>query len=319
MELLAGLSVVGGLVYLVMGGDLLIRGSISIARRLNMPPAVIGATIVAFGTSLPELVVSVLAATTGHGGLSMGNVIGSNVANVLIVLGIPAIIVPVAADPAMRSHAVVMVIASVTFVGLCLFGELKAVHGFMLLALLIVAILLSVTGRVSLLDLGGEEEVYERTLGLPQSPWFAWFFILFGGVVMPVGANLTVSGATELAANFGISEAAIGATVVALGTSLPELSVSVMAAMHRQLGMAIGNAVGSNTLNILVVIGVTTLFADLPVPPQALQFDLWFMLACALLVAWIAIAGKSIGRGLGIGLVLAYGLFAWRTLQSLPT
>jgi cation:H+ antiporter len=318
MELLAGLNVIGGLVYLVMGGDLLIRGSISIARRFSIPPAVIGATIVAFGTSLPELVVSVLAATTGHGGLSMGNVIGSNIANVLIVLGIPAIITPVAADPAMRSHAVFMLIASLLFVCLCLYGELTAMQGFILLGMLGIAILLSVTGRVSLLDLEGEEQVYERVLGLPESSWFAWFFVLFGAVVMPVGANLTVGGATELAESFGISEAAIGATVVAFGTSLPELSVSVMAAMHRQLGMAIGNAVGSNTLNILVVIGVTTLFADLPVPPRALQFDLWFMVACALIVVGLALTGKSIGRRLGTGLVVAYLFYVWRALQSLP-
>jgi cation:H+ antiporter len=318
MELLATLNVIGGLVYLVMGGDLLIRGSISIARRFNIPPAVVGATIVAFGTSLPELVVSLLAATTGHGSLSMGNVIGSNLANVLIVLGIPAIIAPVVADPAMRSHAIFMVVASGLFVGLCLFGELTAVDGMVLLGLLAVAILLSVSGRVPLLDLEGEEAVYDRVLGLPENPRFAWLFIAFGAVVMPLGANLTVDGATELAASFGISEAAIGATVVALGTSLPELSVSVMAAIHRQPGMAIGNAVGSNTLNILVVIGITTLFADLPVPPRALVFDLWLLLACALFVAGVILTGRSIGRRLGICLVLIYAIYVWQTLLSLP-
>ncbi len=318
MELLAGLNVIGGLVYLVMGGDLLIRGSISIARRLNIPPAVVGATIVAFGTSLPELVVSLLAATTGHGSLSMGNVIGSNLANVLIVLGIPALIAPVVADPAMRSHAIFMLLASTAFVGLCLFGELTAVHGVILLGMLAVAILLSVTGRVPLLDLEGEEAVYDRVLGLPENPRFAWLFIAFGALVMPLGANLTVDGATELADSFGISEAAIGATIVALGTSLPELSVSVMAAMHRQLGMAIGNAVGSNTLNILVVIGITTLFADLPVPPRALYFDLWLLLGCAVFVTGVILTGRSIGRSLGICLVLIYVVYVWKTLLSLP-
>ena len=314
MELLAGLNVIGGLVYLVMGGDLLIRGSISIARRLNLPPAVVGATIVAFGTSLPELVVSLLAATTGHGSLSMGNIIGSNLANVLIVLGVPALIAPVAADPAMRSHAIFMLVASSVFVGLCLFGELTAVHGTILLGLLAIAILLSVSGRVPLVDLEGEEAVYDRVLGLPESQRIAWLFVAFGAVVMPLGANLTVDGATELAESFGISEAAIGATLVALGTSLPELSVSVMAAMHRQLGMAIGNAVGSNTLNILVVIGITTLFADLPVPPQALQLDLWLLLGCAVFVTGMILTGRSIGRGLGICLVLAYAIYVWNTL-----
>ena len=318
MEILAGLYVLGGLVYLVMGGDLLVRGAISIARRAQLPPAVIGATIVAFGTSLPELVVSLMAATQGHTGLAIGNVIGSIIAYVLLVLGAPALLAPIAADPSMRPHTLFMLAATVLFIVLCMLGELGAAAGLLLLGLLAGAILLSVSGRLSLLDLEGEEQVYERTLGLPEQPFIAWFFVLFGVVVMPIGANLTVEGATQLAEGFGVSEAAIGATVVALGTSLPELSVSFLAALHRQLGMAIGNAVGSNTLNILVVIGVTTLVADLPVPAHALTFDLWYMLACALLLVALVVMGRGINRGLGAALLVAYAVFVWAALRALP-
>jgi cation:H+ antiporter len=309
---LAALSVAGGLTYLFMGGDLLVRGGISVARKFSIPPAIIGATVVAFGTSLPELFVSVLAASTGHGGVSLGNVVGSNIANVLVVLGVPALIAPiVATDSSMRVHGGFMVVASVVFVALCFLGPLTLWHGLTLLAVLAVAVALTVSGRMSLIDLSAEEEEYERTLGLPERPLFAWLFILLGAVFLPLGADLTLDGVTEVAMQAGVPETAIAASVVALGTSLPELSVSVLAALHKQLDMAIGNVMGSNALNLLFVIGLTASITSIPVPPSLLRFDVWVMLGFALLLTVFVFRDVRIGRRVGAVLVAAYGLYLW--------
>jgi len=309
---LAILSIAGGLTYLFMGGDLLVRGSISVARKFRIPPAIIGATVVALGTSLPELVVSLLAASTGHGGVALGNVVGSNIANVLVVLGVPALIAPIVVeDSSMRVHSGFMIAASLVFVGLCFFGPLTLWHGLVLLGVLVLAVLLTVTGRLSLIDLSAEEEQYERTLGLPERPLFAGLFILLGAIFLPLGADLTLDGVTELAVGAGVPETAIAASVVALGTSLPELSVSVLAALHKQLDMAIGNVVGSNALNLLFVIGLTATITPVPVPANFLRFDLWVMLGFALLLALFVFRRWRIGRRVGGALVAAYAVYIW--------
>ena len=312
MNPLSILSIVGGLTYLFMGGDLLVRGSMAIARKLGIPAAIVGATIVALGTSLPELLVSVMAATRGSGGIALGNVVGSNIANILLVLGVPAIIAPIVSkDSSMKAHAVFMLVTSVAFVILCFFGPLRVWHSLALLGILVAAILLSVTGRLSLIDLSAKEEKIERTLGLPERPLFAGLFVLFGAGALPLGADLTLKGVTEIAAQAGIPETAIAASVVALGTSLPELSVSILAALHRQLGMAIGNVVGSNSLNILFVIGFTGMVAPIPVAERFLQFGLWVMLGFAVLLTGLVYRGATLGRRLGITFVAAYVGYVW--------
>ncbi len=306
------LTIAGGLTYLFMGGDLLVRGSISVARRFHVSPAIIGATVVALGTSLPELVVSLLAASTGHGGVALGNVVGSNIANVLVVLGVPALISPIVVeDSSMRVHSGFMIAASLLFVGLCFLAPLTLWHGLVLLGALSLAVALTVTGRVSLIDLSAEEEQYERTLGLPERPLFAVLFILLGAIFLPLGADLTLDGVIDLALEAGLPETAIAASVVALGTSLPELSVSVLAALHRQRDMATGNVVGSNALNLLFVIGLTASITPVPVPPTFLRFDLWVMLGFALLLALFVFRSWRIGRRMGAGLVAAYAVYIW--------
>ena len=211
----------------------------------------------------------------------------------------------------MRAHAVFMLVTSVAFVALCFFAPLTVWHSLVLLGILIAAILLSVTGRLSLIDLSAKEEKIERTLGLPERPAFAALFVLFGAGALPLGADLTLKGVTELATQAGIPETAIAATVVAVGTSLPELSVSILAAMHRQLGMAIGNVVGSNSLNILFVIGLTGMFAPIPVAERFLDFDLWVMLGFAALLTGLVLRGTTLGRRLGIAFVISYLVYAW--------
>jgi cation:H+ antiporter len=309
---LSVLSIVGGLTYLFMGGDLLVRGSMAIARRLGIPSAIVGATIVALGTSLPELLVSVLAAIRGSGGIAMGNVVGSNIANILMVLGVPAIITPIVSKgSSMKAHSAFMLVTSGAFVVLCFFSPLGVWHSLALLGILVTAILLSVTGRLSLIDLSAKEEKIERTLGLPERPLFAGLFVLFGAGTLPLGADLTLRGVTEIAAQAGISETAIAASVVALGTSLPELSVSILAALHRQLGMAIGNVVGSNSLNILFVIGFTGMVAPIPVDERFLHFDLWVMLGFAVLLTALVFRDVTLGRKLGLAFVASYVGYVW--------
>jgi cation:H+ antiporter len=284
----------------------------AIARKLGIPSAIVGATIVALGTSLPELLVSVLAAVRGSGGIAMGNVVGSNIANILLVLGVPALITPIVSkDSSMRAHSAFMLVTSVAFVALCFFGPLGVWHSLALLGILVTAILLSVTGRLSLIDLSAKEEKIERTLGLPERPLFAGLFVLFGAGALPLGADLTLRGVTEIAAQAGISETAIAASVVALGTSLPELSVSILAALHRQLGMAIGNVVGSNSLNILFVIGFTGMVAPIPVDQRFLHFDLWVMLGFAVLLTGLVFRDVTLGRKLGLLFVASYVGYVW--------
>lgn len=309
---LSVLSVVAGLIYLVMGGDLLIRGSISTARRFNVPPAVVGATLVAFGTSLPELIVSLLAATTDHAGLALGNVVGSNITNIFLVLGVPALFIPVVGSRETKVHLVFMLLVTFVFVLMCLLSSpLNLIDGVILIGIMVVAIILSASGKLDIIDLSGEDVEYERVLGMPERPAMIAFFVVFGAATLPLGAQITVRGATELAAQTGAAESAIGATIIALGTSLPELIVSIVAAMHRQIDMAIGNAIGSNTLNILVVIGVTSLVADLPVGPRVLDIGIWFMLAAALLLAGFVLSNRPISRMVGAAFLLAYGAFVW--------
>jgi cation:H+ antiporter len=309
---LSVLSVVAGLIYLVMGGDLLIRGSISTARRFNVPPAVVGATLVALGTSLPELIVSLLAATTDHAGLALGNVVGSNITNILLVLGVPALFIPVAGSRETKVHLVFMLIATLVFVLMCLLSSpLSRIDGAILIGMLLAAILLSASGKLEIIDLTGEDVEYERVLGMPERPAMIAFFVVFGAATLPLGAQITVRGATELAAQTGAAESAIGATIIALGTSLPELIVSIVAAMHRQIDMAIGNAVGSNTLNILIVIGVTSLVTDLPVGPKVLDPGIWFMLGASLVLAAFVLSNRAIGRLTGAIFLVAYLAFVW--------
>ncbi len=312
IEPLSLLSVVAGLIYLVMGGDLLIRGSISTARRLNVPPALVGATLVALGTSLPELIVSLLAATTDHAGLALGNVVGSNVTNILLVLGVPALFVPVAGSRDTKVHLAFMLFVTAVFLVLCLVSSpLSRLDGAILLGILVAAVVLSAAGKLDIIDLTGEDVEYERALGMPERPAMIAFFIVFGAATLPLGAQITVRGATEIAAQTGAAESAIGATIIALGTSLPELVVSVMAALHRQIDMAIGNAIGSNTLNLLLVIGATSLVADLPVTAGVLYTGLWFMLGSTLVLAGFVFLNRAINRPAGIALLAAYAAFVW--------
>ncbi len=308
IELLDFLKLFGGCVYLVLGGDLLVRGALALARKTSVSPVLIGLTVVALGTSAPELMVSVYAALDGFPGIAIGNVVGSNIANVLIVVGLPAMIHPIISDdPAIRRETVFMILVSALFVGLCFGGSFGLVQGLLLVGILLVGALLTLSGRGDGHETDEEdtEAQLRRVLGLPSGLPTIGLFILLGCVFLPLGADLTVQGAVGFAARFGVPDADIGSTLVAFGTSLPELSTTVIS------DIALGNVLGSNVLNILAIMGITALVADVPVPPAFLKFDLWVMSGAAVFVAVHIFLGRAIGRGSGAILLAAYfGYFA---------
>lgn len=315
MEFLDVLRLFGGFVYLVLGGDLLVRGALGLSRRTSISPVIVGLTVVAFGTSAPELVISVYATAAGFTGVALGNVVGSNIANVLLVLGVPAMIRPIVADAAaLVKHSVFMVLVSVVLIAMAWNGVLSRIEGIVLFGGLVGLLWFVYRAGVELpgVDTPDEEDQYERVLGMPSKVPVAVMFIVLGIVLLPVGADLTVEGATAIARALDIPEVVIGSTVVALGTSLPELTTTVIAAFHRSSDIALGNVIGSNVFNILLVGGASAMVAPLPIPPEFAAFDLWVMLAVALLVCGYIFLHRPIGRlsgGVFFAAYLAY--IAW--------
>ncbi|MGI9382122.1 MAG: calcium/sodium antiporter [Methyloligellaceae bacterium] len=304
-----------GIALLLLCGDILVRGSVALAVRLGIPSLVIGLTIVAFGTSAPELVVSLRAALSGAPGIAIGNVVGSNIANVLLVLGLPALISATDCNqPFIKRNTLYVVGASLIFIGLCYAGPLSFWHGALLFALMVAFLIES--GRraaqrsVEARSISNETiELIDGVSGLPGRVWAVSGFIAAGLIGLPLGAHLTVSAATEIAGEFGISRAAIGLTVVALGTSLPELATTVSAAFRGHCGLAIGNVLGSNLFNILAIMGLTAMVAPVPVPDIMVRVDLWVMLAAALAITPFVIGRWNITRTSGLIFVSCYLLY----------
>jgi len=298
------LMVAGGLVLLVLAGDALVKGAVNLSLRLGVPALIVGLTVVAFGTSAPELLVSVEAVINDAPALALGNVIGSNIANILLVLGIPALISVVPVSRELMHDFLVMMGASVLFIALAWVGPFGWMHGLALLAGL-GAMLWNSYSRAQAhrasteLDLEGADASIS---GLKIALY------LVGGLIgLPVGANLLVNGATSIATALGVSEAVIGLTLVAVGTSLPELATTIAAAIRKEAGVAMGNVIGSNIFNLLGIIGIASLVGPIPVPEQMLRVDLWVMLAVSALLGIFVLTGRSIGKLAGVGLIALYG------------
>lgn len=307
-ETLDVLRLFGGFVYLVLGGDLLVRGALGISRRMSVSPVIVGLTVVAFGTSAPEFVISVYATATGYPGVALGNVVGSNIANILLVLGIPALISPIHAERhTLGRHTELMVLISIIFVVMTWNGVVSRIDGAVLLVMLAAMMAFVYQRRVTVpgLDVDDEDQ-YERVLGLPTRVLSAIGFVALGVVLLPLGADLTVEGATALARRFSIPEVVIGSTVVALGTSLPELTTTVIAAFHRSSAIALGNVIGSNVFNILLVAGTSAIVAPLPVPAEFRQFDLWVMLGASLFLLVFVLLRLPVNRFAGLLLSAGY-------------
>jgi cation:H+ antiporter len=286
-----------GLAGLFFGGNWLVQGASALALRFRVPPLVIGLTVVGFGTSTPELLVSVQAALAGAAGIAIGNVVGSNIANILLILGVSAVIGPLAANlGALRRDIGWMLGAAFVTIPVFWGGMVGRPEGVVLVAgiLLYIAICLRQAGS---------EEAPEVA---PAPAWRATLEVVGGLVVLLIGARLLIDSATDIARTFGISEAVIGLTIVAVGTSLPELATSVIAAFRGQRDIALGNVVGSNIFNILAILGITALVTPIPVEPRFLAVDVPVMIAVSLLLVAVIWLAKGMGRVTGAAFLLAY-------------
>ena len=297
--MLIALYIIGGFVILTLGAEALVRGASAIALRLGITPLIIGLTIVAFGTSAPELAVSLKSALAGNSGIALGNVIGSNIANIGLILAITALIRPIQVKSQMVKRDIpIMIAASMLFWGLLLDGELSFWDGALLFSLLVGYLSFSF---ISSRNSGDSEEIDDT----PQKTGLSVLFIIVGIAMLVGGGILFVDGAVDLAKTFGISEVIIGLTVVAIGTSMPELVTSLVAARKGESDLAIGNIVGSNLFNILGILGVTALVH--PIAAAGIQdFDFIVMLALSLILLPFAWTGFRIGRREGAILLITY-------------
>lgn len=306
---LAVLFLFGGIVWLLMGGDLLIRGSISLSQKAGVPPLVVGLTVVAFGTSAPELVVSLRAALGGYPDLAIANVVGSNIANVLLVVGLPAMIYPMTCNqPGARKDAGLMVGVSLLFATLCALGALERWAGMLLLVAFGLFLLYAHRASTVEQSWADESEEWERGLGLPHTSTMIATFLVLGTLALPLGADLLVRGAVNLASAIGVSSSVVGLTIVALGTSLPELATTLVAAFKREAALAVGNVMGSNMVNLLAIMGITAAVSPVPVPIPAgfLTLNLPLMVAAAATLAWAVHRRGVVGRRLGTLLLVSY-------------
>jgi len=280
--LLAGL----GLVILLLAGDALVRGAVNLALRIGVPALLVSLSIVAFGTSAPELLIAIKAVLDDAPGIALGNVVGSNTANILLVLGIPALLAGIRTDDCEpRKSYLLMLGASVLFIAVCFAGPITWMHGLLLLAVL--ALILADQAREGLAHRrnGEPEEPELEGLDPEMAGWKVAVFLVLGLVGLPLGADILVDSSIDIARTFGVSETAIGLTLVAIGTSLPELATTVMAAYRKQADVALGNVIGSNLFNLMGIVGVAALFGDIAVGREFLTFDLWVMLAASLALA----------------------------------
>ena len=305
-------QIIVGFILLLGGAEFLVRGAVALAEKFGMSPILIGMTVVAFGTSAPEFVVSVQAAISGAGGLALGNVVGSNIANVLLILGCAGLIQPIAMKGMLLLRDGSMLIGgSLLFAVLAwldLIGFWQGAAMFLLhLAFLAFSYWQEKSGGDATAKLYAQE--VEEFHSLPKKPWGMWGALAAGFFGVGYGADLLVTGGVDLARVFGVSEEVIGLTMVALGTSLPELVTSAVAAFRKHAEVAIGNVVGSNVINIMGVVGVAAMFSPLPVPMQIKGFDLWIMLASTVLLTAFLVGGWRFGRIYAGLFLLAYVVY----------
>jgi len=288
----------GGLLGLFLGGDWLVRGASQIAARFNVPPLIIGLTIVGFGTSTPELLVSLQAAFDGLPGISVGNVVGSNTANILLILGVAGIIAPPIADfMNMRRDLFWMLGAALVMPVIIASGYVGRIEGAAL-----------ITGLIIYLGLSFRAMRNDPTEALPSDVnlLHAAGFTIAGLIAVMVGAKYLVESATIIARHLGVSEAMIGLSIVAIGTSLPELATTVAAAIKGEREIALGNIIGSNIFNILAILGLTGLIIPIPVDTRFMSFDVPVMICATLLILGLIYVRGEISRIAGGLMILAY-------------
>jgi len=311
------LLIIVGLTLLAVGGDILVRGAVGIASRLGVSPLLAGLTIVGFGTSTPELVTSLFAAFDGAPGIAVGNVVGSNIANILLILGVSALILPLAINSAaFRRDGMALAAATFACLAAVLLGFLSRPVGFALLALLVGYIVWAYRSERRHPD--AEAEMHEHVAVDVTSPGMSLIAALglaIAGIIGTIiGARLLVDGAIEIARDFGVAETVIGLTVVAVGTSLPELVACVIAALRRHPDVVLGNIIGSNIYNVLGILGVTAIVHPIAIPPEIAAFDIWVLLGTTLLLGLFLRTGWTLKRWEGgVFLVLYAGYVGYLT------
>jgi cation:H+ antiporter len=302
-----------GLLILLLAGEAVVRGAVNMSLRLGVPALIVSLTIVAFGTSAPELLIAISAVLDDAPGIALGNVVGSNTANILLVLGIPALLATMhTSECQTRKTYNFMIAASILFIALAFRGVFDWIAASVLLAALAFVLFDQFReAKEHRKACKGEPDDEEEPEGAdPNMPvWQITIFLILGLIGLPLGAELLVDNATIIARDWGVSDTAIGLTVVAIGTSLPELATTVMAALRRQADVALGNVIGSNMFNLLAIIGVASFVGPIPVDPAFLRFDLWVMLGASLLLIPFVFMGRDITRGWGIALSVLYVLY----------
>jgi len=301
-----------GLVLLLGGGEALVRGSVGVAIRLDISPLVIGLTLVGFGTSAPELVACIQAALAGAPGIAIGNIVGSNIANILLILGVAAVITPIVTTrEAFGRDGSVLIAASLALLAAVLAGTIGRWTGAALIVMLAGYLGYTYVTERSTPDAAAQVYAAEVEEVAPRTASLAILLLLaLGGIAgVVVGADLLVDAAIAVARDFGVSEAVIGLTLVAVGTSLPELATSVVAAFRRHGDVAFGNILGSNIFNALGITGATALVMPIAVPDEIIRLDVWVMMATAVLLVVFAVTGWRVSRREGAVCLIAYGAY----------
>ena len=299
---------VAGLAMLLVGGEGLVRGAVAFATRMRLPMAVVGAVVLGFGTSMPEMLTSLSAALSGAPGIAIGNVLGSNIANIVLILGVAAVIAAIPTDTAETEDRVWLVVATVLGIGVIMIGaDIGRIEGMILLGALAVYLWRAL----------GRDAAMEPVPEVVQmGPGMIALYLLVGLGILVSGAWLLVEGATGIARAFGVSETLIGLTIVAVGTSLPELATSIIAARRGEAGLALGNVLGSNVFNILAILGLTAVIVPIPVPADLSMLDLGLVAGTALLLIGALTLGR-IGRGMGLLFLAVYAAYiGWLVLNA---
>jgi cation:H+ antiporter len=306
------LSISIGLGLLLLGGELLVRGAVASAKSLGVSPLLIGLTLVGFGTSTPELVTSVTAALDGSPGIAVGNVVGSNIANIMLILGLSAVIYPLAVNPkGFKRDALMLLASAFACLAVVLYGRIGPLIGIGFIASLIAYVVYVYLQEKSAPDeaaVVAEHRAEDAPKG-PHNMALSVGMAVVGIAITIFGAKFLVDGAIGLAKGMGVSDTIIGLTIVAVGTSMPEFVTSVMAAIRKHADVAYGNIIGSNIFNVLFILGTTALIKPSEIPAQIANFDIWVMMAATGLLVLFARTGIKLQRWEGFAFVGGYGAY----------
>jgi cation:H+ antiporter len=314
MQILNYVYVLAGMALLYFGGESLVNNSVTLARSWGVSTIVVGLTVVAFGTSSPELATSLIAALQGSPEISVGNVIGSNIFNVLGILGITAVVTSIKVQSQfIRREVPIMIGVTLLLFPLMLNGHLGRLEGVILFALLVAYIIfvyLASSGDSVL-----KSETDQEYQG-GEASWKTYVGVLIGLVLLGVGARILVLGATGIARGFGVSELMIGLTIVAAGTSMPEVAASIVAALKKEPDIALGNVIGSSIFNVLCILGITVMVSPISMPWATIQRDMWVLLGVSVLLWPFLFSGRRLSRLEGILFLLGYIAYVYMLIRS---